>query len=115
MPGTGTFSAVLTVQDPAGNSGTETVWVVVNDKPAVSVTPMPAPTAIPTANPTSTIAPENSSSTIPALTWLAAIAAAAIVLGAVIGILLLKKKTSCLNNSKGKDRRPQKQQHKYIQ
>ena len=90
----GTFTATLTVQDPAGNTGITAVSVAVNDKPAVTVTPTPTPTSTSTptvtSNPTSTEVPDTSSGAFPDWAWIAVIVVA--VLGVVVGVVLVKKK-----------------------
>ena len=98
----GIFNAVLTVQDVAGNSGTETVWVVVNDKPAATATPTPtqAPTETPTAtptptvtltmNPTSTEVSDTSSGALPDWWWIAVIVVTVLVI-ALTAVMVKKK------------------------
>jgi PKD repeat protein len=90
----GTFTATLTVQDPAGNTCVTAVSVAVNDKPAVTITPTPTPTSTiaptVTSKPTSTAVPDTSSGAFPDWAWLAVIVVA--VLGVVVGAVLVKKK-----------------------
>jgi hypothetical protein len=98
----GIFNAILTVHDVAGNIGTETVCVVVNDKPAATVTPIPtqapttpptpthAPTATPITKPTSTSVPATSSGALPDGVWVAVIVAA--ILGAAVAVVGVKTK-----------------------
>jgi thermitase len=98
----GTFTASLTVWDQAGNNASASVSVVVNGKPAVTVTPTPtatptviptpAPTATPTTNPTSTMAPDTSSGVLPEWVWAVVVIVA--VLGIAVGAVVVKKKMS---------------------
>jgi hypothetical protein len=69
---TGTYTATLTVQDPAGNNATATALINITAKasPAQTATPQPSPTATatPTPSPTPSSSSPQSSATIQAIT-----------------------------------------------